>query len=188
MKPRLILASGSPRRKELLEEVGWDFQVILSPAEEVHDVSVDYRELCQENATRKARAVAQNHPYAIVIGADTLVCLDGVPMGKPKDEEEARAMLRSLSGRVNYVCTGVCLCGPGAREYVFNEVSEVEFRVLSEADITDYMNLVHTLDKAGAYAAQEHGERIIVEVRGGLSNVVGLPIERLRSELESFRF
>jgi len=97
-------------------------------------------------------------------------------------------MLRSLSGRINFVCTGVCLCGPGGREHVFYEVSEVEFRVLSETDIADYMALVHTLDKAGAYAAQEHGERIIVEVRGDLSNVVGLPVERLRSELESFHF
>jgi septum formation protein len=188
MKPRLILASGSPRRKELLDEAGWDFEVVLSPAEELHDVAVDYRTLCQENAALKARAVARNHPDAIVIGADTLVCLDGVPLGKPKDEDEARAMLRSLSGRINFVCTGVCLCGPGGREHVFYEVSEVEFRVLSETDIADYMALVHTLDKAGAYAAQEHGERIIVEVRGDLSNVVGLPVERLRSELESFHF
>lgn len=188
MKPRLILASGSPRRVELLAEAGLDFKVVPSPAEELHDLAVDYRELCQENAARKARAVAQENPDAVVIGADTLVCLDGVPLGKPKDVEEARAMLRSLSGRINFVCTGVCLCGPGGREQIFHEVSEVEFRVLSDTDITEYMRLVHTLDKAGAYAAQEYGERIIVAVRGDLSNVVGLPMERLRVELESFHF
>lgn len=171
-----------------MAEAGLDFEVVVSPAEEIHDLAMDYRALCRENAARKARAVARDHPDAVVIGADTLVCLDGVPLGKPKDEEEARAMLRSLSGRVNFVCTGVCLCGPGGAERVFEEISEVEFRVLSDESIADYMKKVHTLDKAGAYAVQEHGESIIVAVRGDLSNVVGLPVERLLVELESFHF
>lgn len=188
MKHRLILASGSPRRKELLGEMGWDFDVVVSPADELHDEAVDYRVLCQQNAALKARAVAQIYPDSLVIGADTLVCLDGKPLGKPRDEEEARVMLRSLSGRVNYVCTGVCLCGPGGREQAFHEVSEVVFRKLSDEDINEYMALVHTLDKAGAYAAQEHGERIIAAVRGDFSNVVGLPVARLQQELESFHF
>jgi septum formation protein len=179
MQPRLILASSSPRRIELLQQAGVAVEVIPSPVEELHDTALDYRHLCEVNAGRKARDVASRHPGAWVIGADTLVCLDGRPLGKPADLAEARTMLQALSGRVNQVCTGVCLIDPAGREHVFHEVTEVQFRTLSDAVIDDYMAKVHTLDKAGAYAAQEYGEQIIAQIRGDFSNVVGLPVKNL---------
>jgi septum formation protein len=179
MRARLILASSSPRRIELLREAGVEAEVIPSPVEELHDTALDYRHLCEVNAGRKARDVASRHPGAWVIGADTLVCLDGRPLGKPADLAAARQMLQALSGRVNQVCTGVCVIDPAGKEHVFHEVTEVEFLPLSDEVIDDYMAKVHTLDKAGAYAAQEHGDQIIAEIRGDFSNVVGLPIKKL---------
>jgi septum formation protein len=179
MRARLILASSSPRRIELLREAGVEAEVIPSPVEELHDTALDYRHLCEVNAGRKARDVASRHPGAWVIGADTLVCLDGQPLGKPADLAAARQMLQALSGRVNQVCTGVCVIDPAGKEHVFHEVTEVEFLPLSDEVIDDYMAKVHTLDKAGAYAAQEHGDQIIAEIRGDFSNVVGLPIKKL---------
>lgn len=186
MALRLILASGSPRRKQLLEEAGLACEVIVSPAEEIHDVTMEFTALCEHNARLKARAVAMEHPAACVIGADTLVCLDGEPLGKPVDLAAARAMLRRLSGRINHVCTGVCLAGPDGHERVFHELTEVHFRELSDELIDRYMAQVHTLDKAGAYAAQESGDWIISEIRGDFSNVVGLPVARVLQELAAF--
>lgn len=185
MQARLILASSSPRRIELLRQAGVDVEVIPSPVEELHDTAMDYRHLCEVNAGRKARDVASRHRGAWVIGADTLVCLDGRPLGKPADLTEARAMLRALSGRVNQVCTGVCVIDPAGEEHVFHDVTAVEFRPLSDEIIYDYMSKVHTLDKAGAYAAQEHGDQIIAEIRGDFSNVVGLPVKKLLEYLAS---
>jgi septum formation protein len=179
MQTRLILASSSPRRMDLLRQAGVTVEVIPSTAEELHDPSLDFRVLCTINAERKARDVASQHPGSWVIGADTLVCLDGQPLGKPSDLSAARVMLQALSGRVNQVCTGVCVIDAAGRANVFYETSEVEFLPLSDEVIDDYMSKVNTLDKAGAYAAQEHGEQIIAEVRGDFSNVVGLPMKKL---------
>lgn len=185
MQPRLILASSSPRRVKLLQEAGLVFDVIASPVDELHDASMDFRRLCEINAERKARDVATRHPGAWVIGADTLVSLDGIPLGKPRDLTEARAMLQSLSGRINHVCTGVCVIDPSGTAHDFHELTEVEFRTLSDAQIADYMAKVNTLDKAGAYAAQEHGDDIITAIRGDFANVVGLPMTRLVEKLRA---
>lgn len=179
MQPRVILASGSPRRLQLLADAGFAVEVVVSPVDELHDTSIDFRELCEINAERKARDVASRHPQAWVIGADTLVCLEGIPLGKPADLTMARQMLQSLSGRINSVCTGVCVIEPHGKTHLFHEVTEVEFRQLSDEMIDDYMAKVHTLDKAGAYAAQEHGDQIIAEIRGDFNNVVGLPVSKL---------
>lgn len=182
---KLILASGSPRRRELLAEAGYDFEVVLSPAEELHDASMRPGELCETNAARKALAVAGERPDAVVVGADTLVWLDREPLGKPLTMEDARTMMRKLSGRGHVVCTGVCVVAPGpARRVVcFHEETVVVFRELSDAEIDAYFALVDPLDKAGAYGVQEHGERLVAEVRGSFSNVVGLPVERLAEVL-----
>ena len=187
MQARLILASSSPRRWQLLQEVGIDVEVIASPIEELHDPAVDFRVLCEINAERKARDVASRHPQAWVIGADTLVCLDGIPLGKPSNEAAARTMLQSLSGRINHVCTGVCVIDPRGGAHAFHEVTEVEFLTLSDAVIDDYMAKVYTLDKAGAYAAQEHGDQIIAAIRGDFSNVVGLPVTQLLEKLKDWQ-
>lgn len=180
---QLILASGSPRRRELLGEAGLDFEIVVSPADEIHDASIPLHTLCEGNAELKALAVSKKHPEAWVIGADTLVYIDQTPLGKPKDPIEARAMLRQLSGRVSEVCTGVCLA-QGEQSHCFHEITRVVFKSLTDEQIDDYMSKVDVMDKAGAYAVQEHGDLIIEEVSGDYQNVVGLPLERLLLELE----
>jgi septum formation protein len=180
MKTAWILASSSPRRWDLMTAQGWSVEVVASSAEEWHDQEVDFRELCRHNAALKAQEVARRFPGRVVIGADTLVCLDGKPLGKPRDLAEAEAMLRALSGRINAVCTGVCVVDEAGQSHVFDEVTEVHFRDLSDRMIQDYLQAVHTLDKAGGYAVQEHGDWIIREVRGDLDNVIGLPVAALR--------
>jgi septum formation protein len=181
----LVLASGSPRRRELLAEAGFDFEVVISPAEELHDAGVPLAELCERNAEAKAAAVAAQRAEAVVLGADTLVWIDGEPLGKPADPGQARAMLRRLSGRGHTVCTGVCVIG-GGRRACFHELTEVLFRALDEAAIGRYFERVNPLDKAGAYAVQEHGEMVVAEVRGDYSNVVGLPLDRVIGVLGGF--
>ena len=162
----------------MLTAAGLEFDVVISPAEELHDASIPLHTLCEANAELKALAVSKNHPKSVVIGADTLVYIDEIPLGKPHDEEEARAMLRRLSGRVQKVCTGVCLAS-GAESYCFYVITEVVFKPLTDDVILDYMSKVNVMDKAGAYAVQEHGNLIIEEVRGDYDNVVGLPVARV---------
>ncbi len=172
----IVLASSSPRRRELLEDAGIEFEVVASPAEEVHDASIDPESLCEMNATLKAEAVAEQRPDATVIGADTLVFIDDMPLGKPADLVEARAMLRRLSGRVHRVCTGVCVIFPGGRRSVFHDLTEVEFLALDDAAIDAYFAKANPLDKAGAYGIQESGEMIVAGIRGQFDTVMGLPV------------
>jgi septum formation protein len=171
---RLILASGSPRRRELLQGAGLSFDVIPSSAEEIHDASLGMSGLCEENARLKAAAVPV--PGAIVIAADTLVFINGEPLGKPKDMEGARAMLRRLSGRTHQVCTGVCVVGASGNPITFHEVTDVVFRDLDEGTISVYLGKTNPLDKAGAYGIQDHGEVIVERISGGFDNVMGLPV------------
>ena len=173
---RIILASSSPRRRELLAKAGLVFDVIPSPAEEIHDATMKPGDLCETNARLKAAAVACHHPGAWTIGADTLVFLAGHPIGKPADHREAATMLASLSGRTHEVRTGVCIVDPAGREHTFHETSRVTFRTLDEAAIRAYHALVNPLDKAGAYGAQEHGDRIIAHIDGPFDNIMGLPV------------
>ena len=179
----MILASGSPRRREMLTEAGLDFEVIPSPAEELHDVEMPLHLLCEANAELKALAISKEHPEATVIGADTLVYIDQTPLGKPHSEDEARVMLTKLSGRAHQVCTGVCIAHSDNTQ-LFHTITEVVFKELTPAIIDDYMSKVHVMDKAGSYAVQEHGNLIVQEVRGDYNNVVGLPITQLLSKLE----
>jgi septum formation protein len=172
----LILASASPRRRELLAWAGLDFTVVTSPAEEIHDATLDPAHLCEENARLKAAAVAASHPDATVIGADTLVFIDNLPLGKPADLAAARAMLRRLSGRVHQVCTGVCVIHHGGRAAVAHALTDVRFRTLDEDDIDAYLARVNPLDKAGAYGIQDNGNRIIEGITGPYDNVMGLPV------------
>ena len=182
---QLILASGSPRRRELLAQAGLVFEVVVSPAEEIHDPALPPDVLCEENARLKAAAVALDYPNAVVIGADTLVFIAGEPLGKPADLDEARAMLRRLSGRTHTVCTGVCLIQPGGVTETFHDLTEVLFRVLDEATIDRYLALVNPLDKAGAYGIQEHGELLVESIQGSFDNVMGLPVARVVGKVSS---
>ena len=177
-----ILASASPRRRELLAAAGFDFRVVVADVEEIEDIE-DPATLVRTNALLKARAVAASHPDALVLGADTTVALDGKIYGKPADLAEARAMLLALAGRTHEVVTGVALIH-GGREHVFHETSRVTFR--RDIDPTAYFSRVNPLDKAGAYAAQEHADEIIERIEGCRDNVIGLPVKRLVEELKNF--
>lgn len=184
--PPVILASASPRRVELLRQLVPKFEVIPSAAPEAHDEQLTAWEMAQVNAYRKARAVAKQFPDALVVAADTMVYLDREArlFGKPSDRRDAERMLTELAGRVHAVITGVCLLQlRGHRQRVFADWTDVRFHPLTQQQIKDYLALMNPLDKAGAYAIQEHGERIVAEISGSFSNVVGLPIERLREEL-----
>lgn len=186
--PLLILASASPRRAELLRQLQPDFQVVPSEAEEVLDEQLSPLELCQLNAHRKARAVAKKIPDALVVGADTLVFLGGEILGKPANLAEAEQMLERLAGRTHQVVTGVSLIHLRYhRERLFAVGTDVTFRSLTQEQIRDYLARVNPLDKAGAYAIQEHGDQIVADISGSFSNVVGLPLERVAEELAAWR-
>jgi septum formation protein len=182
----LVLASASPRRVELMKEAGYEFEVVVPEVDEAHDESLSCEALTIENARRKAVVVARVRPDALVIAADTLVYLDGIPIGKPRDREEAAAFLRRLSGRVHQVCTGVALAAhAGDIMRVFHVVSDVEFKPLSDAVIRDYHSRIEPMDKAGAYAVQDESAMVIERVTGSWSNVKGLPMEQLGEELRA---
>ena len=184
---RLILASASPRRAELLKQLGREFQIVPSDAKEVIDEQLSPLEVCQLNAHRKARAVAKKHPDALVLGADTLVFLDKEIMGKPVDLSEARRMLARLQGRTHQVVTGVSLIHLRVhRERIYAIGTDVTFHPLTAEQINVYLSKTNPLDKAGAYAIQEHGDTIVSEISGSFSNVVGLPVEQLRVELSDW--
>jgi len=182
--PPVILASASPRRKDLLRQLDVEFAVVSGKTEELHHEDLTAWEIAQLNAYRKARAVAKKHPDALVIGADTLVCLGTRLFGKPGSIAEAALMLEALAGRTHTVVTGVCLLHlRNHRQRLFSETSFVTFHPLSATRIAEYLARVSVLDKAGAYAIQEDGELIVEAVIGSLTNVVGLPLGRLREEL-----
>ena len=176
--PRFVLASGSPRRRELLAEAGYEFDVISLFIPEVSCDWLTIRETTLCNATRKAWSVAQTLPGAVVLGADTLVTIDNQILGKPADFADAAQILRCLSGRWHAVWTAVCLCHLAlGTSQALCAISRVEFRDLTDRAIKKYLEKVNPLDKAGAYAAQGHGKEIIKRIEGSYSNVVGLPME-----------
>ena len=186
--PPLILASASPRRAELLRGLGLDFTIITCPTEEAHHEDFTARELCLVNAYRKARAVAKLHPQALVLGADTLVYLGTTLYGKPAHLADAHRMVRELAGHTHQVVTGVCLLQLGThRCRLFAETTNVTFKPLTEAQIATYLAAIQPLDKAGAYAIQDHGDQIVARISGSFSNVVGLPKERVKHELARWR-
>ena len=185
-KPTLILASASPRREQLLREMGLAFAIVRPDDVEELASGLAPEALASHNAQRKARAVAGRHREALVLGADTIVVLDGVVYGKPRDKAEAVRMLGRLAGRAHDVFTGVCLVQRARGfETTFCERTRVWMKALTLPEIGEYFVKVNPLDKAGAYAAQEHGDTIIARIEGSFSNVMGLPVERLRTALES---
>lgn len=182
-----ILGSGSPRRRDLLSQAGYQFDVQVSKAEEMDAADLDVRELTKLNAKLKAEEVAERFPDAVVLGADTLVTIDGQILGKPADREAALEMIRQLNGRTHQVMTGVYLMQKEPFSCLEHcEVSDVSFKSLSAEELVKYHELIDPMDKAGAYAAQEHGEVIIGKTGGSWSNVVGLPMETVKTMLEEF--
>lgn len=174
----IILASGSPRRRELLARLGWTFSVLAPDVDE--DVQGAPEAIVDALSERKARAAAAGIDGGVVLAADTLVALDGRALGKPRDEAEARRMLRALSGRAHEVLTGVCLMDAGSgRLQKRVERSRVAFRPLTDAEIDAYVATGEPMDKAGAYGVQGGARPFVERVDGSFENVMGLPIEVL---------
>ena len=187
MRPRLVLASGSPRRRELLREAGYEFEIVAPPFDEVSHGWLTIRELTIWNAARKAAVVSGISRDAIVLAADTMVAIDGEVLGKPRDLEDAARILRRLSGRAHEVWTAVRIVDATSRKSrSFHEMSRVHFRSLDGRAIQNYLAKIDPLDKAGAYAAQGDGKAIIEKIEGSYSNVVGLPMEKTARVLRDF--
>ncbi|MEE1066553.1 MAG: Maf family protein [Acutalibacteraceae bacterium] len=181
----IILASASPRRKELLATAGIEFTVKVADVEEKIDDGLTPAEVVRSLALQKAQAVADKNPEAIVIGADTIVVLDDVILGKPQSEENAVEMLTSLSGRSHTVYTGVALI-KGDKVRNFCEATQVEFYDLTKEDIDAYVATKDCMDKAGAYGIQTNGCVLIRKIDGDYFNVVGLPVSKVYRELRDF--
>ena len=184
---RLILASASPRRRELLHDHGYSF--LVTPAEVTERVPAHFTagETALFNARAKAEAVAERFPEELVLGVDTLVAHEGEIFGKPRDMREAERTLRRLNGSAHQVFSGLWIVhGATGRRRGLIETSTVHFRRLAAARLRLYLARVHPLDKAGAYAAQNDNGELIERVDGSFSNVVGLPMERTAPLLRSF--
>ncbi len=183
---KIVLASQSPRRKELLGRMGLEFVTQASKIDESAFDGLEARELVATLSREKAQWIArQLDGETLVIGADTVVVRDGAALGKPKDAEDAVAMLLSLSGRDHQVCTGVTVCR-GDRVLTQVEETQVTFRDLTEAEVRQYVSTGEPMDKAGAYGIQGLGGLLVEGIRGDYSNVVGLPVCRLGQMLKDF--
>ncbi|WP_227767646.1 Maf family protein [Zhaonella formicivorans] len=185
---RLILASQSPRRKELLKQIGLEFEIIVSQAEEKLEGD-DPVILAEKLALKKAEEVAGQIDGGLVLGADTIVVLGGTILGKPQSKKEAVQMLTLLSGQKHRVITGVALIDAATKERrLGHEITEVKFRELTEQEIRGYVETKEYLDKAGAYGIQGLGALLVERIEGCYYNVVGLPLTRLYLMLKDFGF
>lgn len=179
----IILASASPRRSELMTLAGFRFDVICADIDEIVPEKAMPQEVVMSLALQKAQAVAKDHRKSAVVGSDTVVALDGKILGKPRSEKEAAEMLRSLSGRIHKVFTGVAIvCGEKVTS--FFEETEVEFYTLTDQEILDYVATGEPMDKAGAYGIQGRGAVLVKRINGDYFNVMGLPISKVYRELK----
>ncbi|MBR5048546.1 MAG: septum formation inhibitor Maf [Erysipelotrichaceae bacterium] len=180
---KIILASASPRRRELMEMLGYDFEVIVSDVDETLRKGLSPAGQVKDLAYRKARAVFDQHRDAIVIGADTIVLVDDRILGKPHSEKEAEEMMKLLRGREHLVITGVAvLCD--RKEHHFSEESKVFFENITNEEIARYVRTAEPYDKAGAYAIQGWAGRYISRIEGDYYNIVGLPVSKLYGKLK----
>ena len=184
-RPALILASASPRRRELLTLTGLSFAVDAPEVDETCDFAP--REAVAEISRRKALAGAAAHPGCVILAADTLVAVDNMALGKPRDEEDAARMLRLLSGRWHQVYTGVCAISADGSLHSAVDATDVRFADMPEDAIRRYIATGEPLDKAGAYAVQGVAGLWIEELRGSHTNVIGLPLALTRRLLEMCR-
>ena len=183
--PRIILASKSPRRKELLELLKLPFEIIVSDIDETIDYTNDLVKEIEKLSFRKADAVYQTNRDALIIGSDTIVKIDNKALGKPSSIEEAKEMLRELSDRTHEVVTGVTIINEGKAE-TFSSVSKVSFYPLTEKEIEDYVMSNEPMDKAGSYAIQGDGAKFIRCIEGDYYTIVGLPIGELYQRLKQY--
>lgn len=176
----IILASKSPRRREILENTKVRFSIKESQIEEIIKDNETPKETVMRLAYEKALDVANNNKESLVIGADTIVVIDDQILGKPKNEEEAYNMIKLLSGKTHYVITGFALINLTLNKRVIDcEVSQVTFKELSDECIKDYINTKESLDKAGAYGIQGYGGLLVKNIQGDYFNIVGLPISKI---------
>lgn len=180
---KLILASGSPRRRALLGDLGWSFTVETSKIDETSISGEGAEELVLRLAEAKAADVWARNRSSWVIGADTVVVINGRVLGKPKDTNEAVAMINELQGRTHTVMTGVAVFTDDGRKLVACEKTDVTFRAMGEDEVHAYVEQGESMDKAGAYAIQERGTLLVTRINGCYFNVVGLPLERLSEML-----
>lgn len=183
MNRDFILASASPRRCDILNMVQLPFQVCVSDVDETIEKEATPSQIVQELAKRKAHAVFSEHKDALVLGADTLVSMEGKILGKPKDREDAANMLRLLSGQTHTVYTGYCLVS-NEGEICDVVQTDVSFYPLTEEQISWYLDTGEPFDKAGAYAIQGAGSRFIEKIHGDYYNVVGLPISKILRKID----
>ena len=176
-RPRLILASKSPRRNELLEQAGLTFSVIPSDFDESTVALSDPDSYVITLAESKALDISEKHPAGWVIGADTIVLIDRKILGKPASKEKARDMLQRLSGKTHQVLTGYCICCKKKNRFFSETIkTDVRFKKLSDAEIEWYIQTGEPFDKAGAYAIQGIGTFLVKSINGSYTNVVGLPV------------
>lgn len=185
---KLILASKSPRRSELLTKAGISFQVIPADVEEVTDSALSIQENIKALAALKAQWVANNHPDHFVLGADTVVVSDDQIIGKPHDREDAQRILTLLSGKTHQVVTGFALITPASKIFSDTVTSGVTFHSLTQQVIADYINTGEPMDKAGAYAIQGVGNKLVAGYDGSYTNIVGLPVDEVMHCLKSAGF
>lgn len=182
---RLILASGSPRRRELLAKMGYDFEICVPDVDE--HVSGHARDIVAILSQRKARAAAAHYTEGTVIASDTLVSYQGTPLGKPENEADAARMLKMLSGNTHEVFTGVTLLDAASGRRMTRVVrTGVTFRSLSDAEIAAYIATGEPMDKAGAYGIQGGAGRFVVKLDGSFENVMGFPVDDIRDMLTTF--
>ncbi len=183
---QFILASQSPRRQQLLRQIGIaDFEIIVPDADETYDPALSPEQIVSSISRKKAEAVRPLAKDALVIAADTMVFLDGLRLGKPKTQEEAREMLTALSGRTHHVCTGVTVCR-GPQVFTESETTSVTFRPLTGWEIARYVLTGEPMDKAGSYGVQGLGALFVEHIDGDYFNVMGLPLCRLGRMLKRF--
>ena len=185
MNNTIVLASGSPRRKELLKLITDNFEIRVSTAEEKTAAGFTPAETVEALAALKAADVYSGNKDEIIIAADTVVAVDRTILGKPANEEDAFRMLRMLSGEKHSVYTGVCIRNT-EKERVFSVCSDVYFRTLSDEDILAYIATGEPADKAGAYGIQGKGALLVEKICGDYFNIVGLPVSALAAELRQF--
>jgi septum formation protein len=178
--PKIILASASPRRAEILRLVGWDFEILPAAIDESRRDGEDASSYVERLAREKAEEAAARVPNRMIVGADTTVVIDGEILEKPRDTEDARRMLRLLQERWHEVVTGICVINSDSRTIgIAHQITEVKFAPMSEDEINWYVATREPMDKAGGYAIQGLGARFIEEIRGDYLNVVGLPLRLL---------
>ncbi|MEH7399726.1 Maf family protein [Gottfriedia acidiceleris] len=184
---KLILASASPRRKELLSMLNIPFIIETSDVEEVMEQNLQSSEIVMKLAEEKAIDVSNKFPNAVVIGADTIVTYNDKKLGKPTSKEDAFAMLKMLSGKTHEVFTGVSIINEG-KSSSFYQCTKITFSELSDQEIMDYINTNEPMDKAGSYGIQGFGGTFVEKIDGDYYSVVGLPINKVKKKLRELNF